>query len=676
MIELTKISKFYNNNNNITIGLNEISLSLPRTGLVGIVGPSGSGKTTLLNILCGIEDYDSGVYAFNGKDISLGNCKKIFEKYSIINQDNRLFDNLTVYENLKIVLKEKDNEDLIRLLLQKFDLTDKINEKVINLSGGEIKRVSIARCLLIDNQVILCDEPTANLDKENSKKIMEILKDISNERLVIIVTHNENEISDYIIKKITMNNGCLESEDLKENDYSIKDNDDNLEIVNHKKIIFKALGLIRKSLFSILTILIMIITLGIYTMIINNIKYDSTNIILDSSVILNNDPSRIIIDNGNDIILENNKLQNILSNNDYYYNDYAFDTSFELNTTDFSYISNSIYINRYSFVLSYYNNYDYKIVVGRLPQNHNEILLMGDFSDKTIEENYYVSNMLNTSFNLKNSLNNYIITGIAQLKHSNKDIHYDKCILYSNNECSDIYDYLLLKNQDNLYANYLGTSKYVRISNYYEDDVICIPKNSSCYFNNLEVNLSEYNLINETFFSMNERTYLKIIKSLNCRLSIFVRHIEDLSKTVDLLDDYNILYPNSINSVEIIENKDLMILYANYVTIIVVGLLFIGIEFFVRRITYNRTRRYSSILKMIKVRKRYINISYVYSMIIDMIVMLFISIISIIVINTFTDLRFSYLLLAFVLVPLIDLFFIYNDSKKNINELYYSEVNL
>ena len=215
---LKNISKNYGSGKQQNCVLKNIDLVFPETGLFSIVGKSGCGKSTLLNILMGIERPTSGKVYFNGKDISKMN-DKTFSKYhlqgaSLIFQHYNLFNDLTAFENVILPLemsgfKAKEIKQKADELFAKFDLENLKKRKVENLSGGEKQRIAILRSLITDPTAILCDEPTGALDSENSREIMGILREISRNKLVIMVSHNKqlvNEYSDYIL---TLKDGVI-----------------------------------------------------------------------------------------------------------------------------------------------------------------------------------------------------------------------------------------------------------------------------------------------------------------------------------------------------------------------------------------------------------------------------------------------------------------------------------
>lgn len=173
--------------------LNNINLKINKGEIVVILGESGSGKTTLLNCLSGIDHKFKGNIYYDGKDISKYKNYKLkrFIKKNIgfVFQDYNLLKNLNAYEN---ILVGKNDKDKALELLFLIGLTDCKNKYIYELSGGECQRISIARAIIKNPKVLICDEPTGALDKSNTLKILKILSDINSKygTTIIIVTHN------------------------------------------------------------------------------------------------------------------------------------------------------------------------------------------------------------------------------------------------------------------------------------------------------------------------------------------------------------------------------------------------------------------------------------------------------------------------------------------------------
>lgn len=212
MIKLENVNKFfYKHKKNQIHVINNTSLTLEDKGMVALLGPSGCGKTTLLNTIGGLDKIDSGKIYINGERISKRSVSKV-DKIRNINigyifQDYYLVNNMTVYDNVALVLKIngiKDKDEIskrVNYVLEKVGMYRYRNRYANMLSGGERQRVGIARAIVKDPSIIIADEPTGNLDSKNTIEIMNIIKAISKDRLVILVTH-ETELADFYADRI------------------------------------------------------------------------------------------------------------------------------------------------------------------------------------------------------------------------------------------------------------------------------------------------------------------------------------------------------------------------------------------------------------------------------------------------------------------------------------------
>ena len=215
MLKLDKISKSYSINKNDKISLlNDISLDINNSKFYGIVGHSGSGKSTLLNIIGLIDDFDSGKYFIDNKEVNyLSEDEKSsirMKKFGFVFQSFYLNNRLTALENVMIPMyinkgiPKSERKKIAMNLLEKFGLGNRINHRPNQLSGGEQQRVAIARALANNPEVILADEPTGNLDKKNEEMIFNYFKKLVTEdkKTVVIVSHNEiiNKYADIIYK--------------------------------------------------------------------------------------------------------------------------------------------------------------------------------------------------------------------------------------------------------------------------------------------------------------------------------------------------------------------------------------------------------------------------------------------------------------------------------------------
>ncbi len=214
MLSLKNIEKSYKVKDKEIKILNGISIDFRENEFVVILGPSGSGKTTLLNIIGGLIKNDQGSIIIDGvdtkkyKDSSWDSYRN--KKIGFIFQSYNLLPNLTVLENILIpaLINNKEDKEKAKKLLKRFDIKEH-SKKCKNLSGGETQRVAIARSLINDPDIILADEPTGALDTKNSAIIMEYMKSISKDKLVIMVTHNEDLAKKYATRIIKMQDGKI-----------------------------------------------------------------------------------------------------------------------------------------------------------------------------------------------------------------------------------------------------------------------------------------------------------------------------------------------------------------------------------------------------------------------------------------------------------------------------------
>lgn len=210
MIKLERVVKKYLVDNKDLLALNYLDLHLEKNCFVAIVGPSGCGKSTLLNVIAGYDDIDYGSYYFKGEDVKkFSSVKKLelIKSVGVVFQEFNLLDYLTVKENILLATYYNDRKNDLFEITKKLDIDDILNKYPNQLSGGQKQRVAIARCLIANKKIILADEPTGALDKENGAKLMEILEKLNAEGIaIIVVTHDEN-IALRCKKIIRMENG-------------------------------------------------------------------------------------------------------------------------------------------------------------------------------------------------------------------------------------------------------------------------------------------------------------------------------------------------------------------------------------------------------------------------------------------------------------------------------------
>ena len=218
MLQIKNISKEYITGNLRQMALNGVSLDLRDNEFVAILGPSGSGKTTLLNIIGGLDRYDSGDLIINGvttnryKDRDWDSYRNhtigfVFQSYNLIPHQ-------TILANVELALtiggiSKAERKRRAEEALTKVGLKDHIHKKPNQLSGGQMQRVAIARALVNDPDILLADEPTGALDSETSIQVMDLLKEVAKDRLVVMVTHNPELAEEYATRIVRLKDGVI-----------------------------------------------------------------------------------------------------------------------------------------------------------------------------------------------------------------------------------------------------------------------------------------------------------------------------------------------------------------------------------------------------------------------------------------------------------------------------------
>ena len=207
MIRIDNLTKIYKAKAKTECrAIDGISLTLPDRGLVFILGNSGSGKSTLLNLIGGLDSFDGGDIVSFGNSLASFR-ERDYEAYrssfvSFVFQDYHLIDELTVLENVTLFGSDEVDRELLDSTLSTVGMEEYVDRYPSELSGGQKQRVAIARGIMKDPRVILCDEPTGNLDRRTSRQILDLLKKISEDKLVVIVIHSMTSDVNHIIKYI------------------------------------------------------------------------------------------------------------------------------------------------------------------------------------------------------------------------------------------------------------------------------------------------------------------------------------------------------------------------------------------------------------------------------------------------------------------------------------------
>lgn len=488
MLEIKKLSKCYLKKEFKEKALNNINLSFNKNEFVFILGPSGAGKSTLLNIIAGLDRKYDGKVIVNNMDLSKLKSNDmdyyrnnyigfIFQNYNLINE-------FTVYENvyLAISLTNRNNKkDKVISTLEKVGLKDKVNSYPNELSGGQKQRVAIARALVNDPSIILADEPTGALDSFMSTEIMNLIKNISKNKLVIIVSHNENLASKYANRTIKMFDGKIISDSSKNNNKSKKElfklYKTKMSFAVKMKFSLKSIRKkLKRTILTVTALSVGLIGISLVLALSNGFKRELKNYEVNT---LSSFP-----------IIINKKIEDYSSNNlkhkedKIYSHDYNSLNNIHINKIDNNYINYLNKINKDTFRLEFnyftkfnimyeknnmynvlnntsmkliYNTDSYDIVSGRLPIASNEIVIILDkdnniskeiidmffinksvldYTDligknvKLINNNEFYNNSLENTFTINKDLykmynneSNYTLKIVGILKEKDDDIN-------------------------------------------------------------------------------------------------------------------------------------------------------------------------------------------------------------------------------------------------------------
>lgn len=251
MIKLVNVYKYFNKGKKSEVrAIDNTSIDLPEKGIVTLLGPSGCGKTTLLNSIGGLSKIDKGIIYVDNEKITKVSVNKIDKirslKIGYIFQNFNLLDDETVFDNVSLVLKInglKDKEEIkrrVNFCLESLGIYRYRNRYAGMLSGGERQRVAIARAIVKDPEVIIADEPTGNLDSKNTIEVMNIIKSLSRDRLVILVTHEKELAKFYSDRIIEINDGNIVKDYINQDNHELDYKLDNKvylkDIKNHEII--------------------------------------------------------------------------------------------------------------------------------------------------------------------------------------------------------------------------------------------------------------------------------------------------------------------------------------------------------------------------------------------------------------------------------------------------------
>lgn len=491
MLELRNLTKIYHSEEEGSLALKNISIIFPEKGFVTITGESGSGKTTLLSVLAGFQSYEEGDYFIDGIDF-LSLSEEDIENYrkndiGFVFQDYHLIETYTVLDNLISALlivgvsyKEAKKKSLEYLKL--FKLDEFAFNKARSISSGQKQKLAIARAMIKEPKIILCDEPTANLDPVSSIDILKILSDYAKEHLVIISTHNYEDAKEYATYFIRLYHGELTANKV------VKEIDNNkVEVPNKENTSATSLfslsiknqisKLIAKVSFFSVFIAAFTMLMALFTANID----DSSTKILSKETFNNLTPEQLLVMRKDKEKINEEELNNVRSSNhvigtqlyglgtemNYYYReniDYEYqirivakvmgppnyppDTVIESTEEVFHTLKEDMFIKSY---LGFINEKDLK--EGRLPNDYLEVVAPSNYHLGDIITVYFHEPVLQGAAYLK-----FDFEVVGTLKKNEEDLYFSNEFLRS----MDYLEYYSDRYSVKLRINYNGFNKFTR----------------------------------------------------------------------------------------------------------------------------------------------------------------------------------------------------------------------
>lgn len=389
LLTLKDIGKIYVSEGNVAVGIRGVNLSFQRGEFVAITGKSGSGKSTLLNVISGMDTYEEGELIINGEGTSYytqTDWELYREKYiSFIFQDYNIIESYTVLQNVELALMHIPDKRQRRKraleLLNRVGMGSHLHHKGSKLSGGQKQRTVIARALAKDSPIILADEPTGNLDSVTSAEIIKLLKEVSADKLLIIVTHNFEQVENYATRHIRIFDGAVESDHTIVKTEPIPERSQESTPPTHTSrakrsradisngitlgsAIFRA-----KPKLSIFLCLLML--LGTLSIFLITATSGDAGTLFEKKYMFTNIPGRVVVTTRTGEIISEDTLKSIAS--EYGASSYLhYDRLLDQNENNYTYIEETDQIIELS--ATYGENYG-KPDIGRYPEKSNETLL-------------------------------------------------------------------------------------------------------------------------------------------------------------------------------------------------------------------------------------------------------------------------------------------------------------
>lgn len=568
MLTLKNIKKIYEQSDEAV--LDDINLTFNRDEFVSILGCSGAGKSTLLNIIGGLDDKTSGKLLINGKDIYKRDDLNLdyYRKNNVgfIFQNYNLIEHLTVYENVMLPLlltNSKNKHKRVLKILDKTGLKEKKNSKICDLSGGQKQRVAISRALINNPDIILADEPTGALDYKTGYEIMNLIKKLSKNKLVIMVTHNKVLAKKYSSRIIYLDKGRVMSDTnpskKKKIYFNMKYNGRNLSIKNALLYSIKTIKAKRKSfLLTSLASSIGLILVALIISVSNGLKKEmnsyeknvlsSVPIIIPSVKTKISDKSKIpknklysydykeeskINPINDDFIKYINKMKTKLPCDINYSRNLKFNVLTEdhnlLDNVEFSQMPSIKYIKK-----------NYTLLAGSYPKNKNELMLVADQKNR-IDKNILDALKFNGDVN---------VSDIFKKKMKlifNDDFYIKKDNVYFiNKNFENVY-----KEKNNVALKIVGIIRITKDEEESYKNNLANEKSSLAYLSNLADDVIDKNINSDIISDINKNDNI-MVEGINRAEGVLKKKLGG-DKTPDLI----YIYPKDYTS------KNLIIKYIN-----------------------------------------------------------------------------------------------------------------
>lgn len=648
MLKLENVSKYYYNNGIIAVGFSKVNLELKLGEFVVITGESGSGKSTLLNVISGLDSYEDGEMFINGKETS-HYTEKDFEDYrrkyiANIFQSFNLVNSYTVYQNIELVMllngykKYKVKKQILKII-DEVGLTKFKNTKVSKLSGGQKQRVAIARAMVKDTPIIVADEPTGNLDTESAKDVLEILKRVAKDKLVVMVTHNIEQVEQYATRVIKMHDGRI----IENNEIKKIEEEPKIEASKYKNLtLFNKFRLGIRNTFNIKSkfVLLLVVFAFMSTALVAEYgsfkaaEEDSLDEGVSSWVLRDTAKERILVRKQDKTAFIDSDLENIkaLSNiGTVVENDMFIDSYISLQKQE----NDSMVYYSYSGSCKDISNFSGNLEYGRMPENDSEVIISMNKDD--YELNQGIDNVLNQQYTIydptgRTDIKTVTVVGIVfnEKKYDyNSTIYVDKGILDSLRVYLNQYYSKLKILANDKYKNYeiVPTDKvesgcaYVNDAekyNYKNDRIrgtkLNITASNIYYEKELELTITntftEYNFKrltglkdyyrNYNSLFINTEDYYSMFDEPSYQISVYVKDKNTIDQTMQELNNMG-LTTKKASDFEVNYNAEsykFIKIIRTVVTIVVLIVLFF-ISYFIIRVILKSRNVYFTTLRML-----------------------------------------------------------------------------